>query len=167
MDEYNSSRARTRSIPKIYQQTITLLAKNNGKGFFKNGNSQMLIPESFSPILQQFLDNRFKLESDRIKTDLYLSGDINQAISDFDEISYSQEPINKLKTNFQRSDLIEDFKYDCLKKFLLGFAMFIGLCGGLLLSQMSLLSEASLYFQSSGIMFLIVSGISVYISRKI
>ena len=144
-----------------------MFAKNNGRGFFKGGNSQILIPESFSPIIQQFLENKFKLEKDRIKSDLYHSGNLNQAISDSEEISYSHEPISKLKTKFRRSDPFDDIKYNCLKKFLLVFAGFIGLCGGLLLSQMSSLPEASLYFQSSGIMFLIVSAVSVYISRKI
>jgi hypothetical protein len=50
---------------------------------------------------------------------------------------------------------------------LLGFAGFIGLCGGLMMAQISFLPEASWYFQSSGIMFFIVSGVSIYISRKI
>jgi hypothetical protein len=147
---------------------INILAKKNGSSFFKwGGNSQTLIPESFKPILQQFIDNKFKLEHNRIKSDLYHSGNINQAISDFEEISFAREPIIALKTKSRIPDPIDDIKYECFRKFLLGFAGFIGLCGGLMMAQISNLPEASWYFQSSGIMFFIVSAVSVYISRKI
>ena len=147
---------------------INILAKKNGSSFFKwGGNSQMLIPESFKPILQQFIDNKFKLEHNRIKSDLYHSGNINQAISDFDEISFTREPIEALKIKSRSSDPIDNIKYECFRKFLLGFAAFVGICGGLMMAQISFLSEASWYFQSSGIMFFIVSAVSVYISRKI
>ena len=85
---------------------------------------------------------------------------------DSKEISTSQSN-PRLKSQSYSSDLSDENVYEPIRRFLLSFALFIGLCGLMILSQISYLPVTSQVFLSPGIMFLIVSAVSVYISRKI
>ena len=84
-----------------------------------------------------------------------------------EEIPQTYQSNSRLKANSYNSNSSNDTHIESLRKFLLSFALIIGLCGGLILSQILYLPAASRHFITSGSVFLIVSAVSVYISRKI
>jgi len=87
--------------------------------------------------------------------------------TDSEEIPQTRQSNSRLKSNSYNSDSSHDMIIKSLRKFLLSFSFLIGLCGGMIMTQINFLPAASQLFITSGSIFLIVSAVSVYISRKI